>query len=88
MDRQPGCIEQRGYATTERDARDSRQLNVVFTPAGRAFARDVVAVIAELNDEVASRTTPADLVAVDTVLRAILFDESARQRAARLAGPA
>ncbi|HEY3905094.1 MAG TPA: MarR family transcriptional regulator [Streptosporangiaceae bacterium] len=81
-------LEQRGYVTTERDARDSRQLNVVLTPAGGAFARDVVAVIAELNDEVASRTAPADLVAVDTVLRAILFDESARQRAARLPGPA
>jgi hypothetical protein len=64
-----------------------KQRDVVLTPAGRAFARDVVAVIAELNDEVASRTAPADLVAVDTVLRAILFDESARQRAARLPGP-
>ena len=81
-------LEQRGYAVTERDARDSRQLNVVLTPAGRIFARDVVAVIAELNHEVASRTEPADLAAADAVLRAILFDDSARQRASNLPGPA
>jgi DNA-binding MarR family transcriptional regulator len=81
-------LEQRGYVTTERDARDSRQLNVELTPAGRAFARDVLAVIAELNGEVTSRASQADLAAVDNVLRAVLFDESARQRAARLPGPA
>jgi DNA-binding MarR family transcriptional regulator len=81
-------LEQRGYVTTERDAYDSRQLNVGLSPAGRAFAGDVVAVIAELNREVASRADLADLAAVDRVLRAVLFDESARQRAARLPGPA
>ena len=31
-------LEQRGYATTERDSRDTRQRNVTLTPAGRGYA--------------------------------------------------
>ena len=65
-------------------ARD-HQLNVAGLGQAR-LARDVVAVIAELNDGGSRRTTPADLVAVDTKARAVLFDESACQR--RASGPA
>ena len=33
------ALEQRGYATTERDSRDTRQLNVTLTQLGRDYAR-------------------------------------------------
>jgi DNA-binding MarR family transcriptional regulator len=81
-------LEQRGFAATGRDQRDARQLNVTLTPAGRDYARAVVAVIAELNREVVQRTDPAQLAAADAVLRAVMFDDSARQRAERLSRPA
>jgi DNA-binding MarR family transcriptional regulator len=81
------ALEQRGYATTERDSRDTRQLNVTLTPVGRDYARAVIAVTEELNREVARRVSPAQLVAADTVLRAALFDDSARQRASQLPPP-
>jgi DNA-binding MarR family transcriptional regulator len=81
------ALEQRGYATTERDSRDTRQLNVTLTPVGRDYARAVIAVIEELNLEVAGRVSPAQLAAADAVLRAALFDESARQRASQVPPP-
>ena len=80
-------LEQRGYATTERDARDSRQLNVALTPAGRDYARAVIAVTEDLNREIAGRVSPAQLAAADAVLRAALFDDTARQRASQLPPP-
>ncbi len=79
-----GALEQRGYATTERDSRDTRQLNVTLTPLGHDYARAVTAVTEELNREVAGRVSPDQLAAADTVLRAALFDDSARQRASQL----
>ena len=81
------ALEQRGYATTERDSRDTRQLNVTLTPAGRDYGRAVIAVTEELNREVAGRVSPAQLAAADAVLRAALFDDSARQRASQLPPP-
>ena len=78
---------QRGYATTARDSRDTRQLNVTLTELGRDYARAITAVIEELNREVAARVSPADLAAADAVLRAALFDDSARQRASRVPPP-
>jgi DNA-binding MarR family transcriptional regulator len=81
-------LEQRGYVTTERDSRDARQLNVTLTPVGREYARAVIAVTEELNREVAGRVSPAQLAAADAVLRAALFDDSARQRASQLPPPA
>ena len=80
-------LQQRGYATTGRDPHDSRQLNVALTPAGRDYARAVIAVIEELNTEVGQRTDPAQLAAADAVLRAVLFDDSTRQRADWLPHP-
>ncbi|HTZ22487.1 MAG TPA: MarR family winged helix-turn-helix transcriptional regulator [Streptosporangiaceae bacterium] len=80
-------LEQRGYATTERDSRDSRQLNVTLTPVGRDYARAVIAITEELNQEVARRVGPAQLAAADSVLRAALFDDGARQRAGQLPPP-
>ncbi len=81
------ALEQRGYATTERDSRDTRQLNITLTPAGRDYAHAVIAVTEDLNREVARRVSPAQLAAADTVLRAALFDDSARQRASNLPPP-
>jgi DNA-binding MarR family transcriptional regulator len=80
-------LEQRGYATTERDSRDTRQLNVTLTPVGRDYARAIIHVIQQLNREVAERVTPAQLAAADAVLRAALFDDSARQRASLVPRP-
>jgi DNA-binding MarR family transcriptional regulator len=51
-------LEQRGYATTERDSGDTRQLNVTLTQLGRDYARAVTAVVEELNREVAGRVSP------------------------------
>jgi DNA-binding MarR family transcriptional regulator len=82
-----GGLEQRGYATTERDRHDARQLNVTLTTAGRQYALAIVVVINELNREVGRRVSPEQLAAADVVLRAVLFDESARQRAAGLSRP-
>jgi DNA-binding MarR family transcriptional regulator len=81
------ALEQRGYVTTERDSRDTRQLNIALTPAGRDYARAVAAIIEELNREVAGRVAAAELAAADTVLRAALFDDGARQRASHLPPP-
>ena len=80
-------LEQRGYVTTERDSRDTRQLNVTLTRAGRDYARAISAVTMELNREIARRVSPAELAAADTVLRAALFDDAARQRASQLPPP-
>jgi DNA-binding MarR family transcriptional regulator len=80
-------LQQRGYVTIQRDPRDSRQLNVTLTPAGYDYARAVVAVIEELNREVCRLFSPAQLAAADAVLRAAMFDGSARQRASRLPRP-
>lgn len=81
------ALEQRGYVTTERDARDTRQLNVVLTPAGRDYARAVIGVADELNQEIAGRVSPAQLAAADAVLRAALFDDRTRERASHLPPP-
>jgi DNA-binding MarR family transcriptional regulator len=81
------ALQQRGYATTERDARDTRQLNVILTPVGRDYARAVIALTEELNREIAARVSPAQLAAADIVLRAALFDDSARQRASHVPPP-
>lgn len=80
-------LQQRGYATAGRDPADSRQVIITLTPAGREYAQSVAAVIDDLNREVAGRVDPAHLAAADAVLRAVLFDDSTRQRAARLSGP-
>ncbi|MGH3189788.1 MAG: MarR family winged helix-turn-helix transcriptional regulator [Streptosporangiaceae bacterium] len=80
-------LVQRGYATTGRDSRDTRQLNVTLTELGRDYARAITAVIGELNREVAARVSADQLAAADAVLRAALFDDSARQRASRVPPP-
>jgi len=82
-----GGLEQRGFATVQRDPSDARQFNVALTPAGRAFTDAVVAVIEELNRDVAGRADPAQLAAADAVLRLVMFDDSTRQRATRIASP-
>jgi DNA-binding MarR family transcriptional regulator len=81
-------LRQRGYVTIQRDPEDARQFNVTLTPAGQEYASAVVAVIEQLNREVMRRADLAELHAADAVLRAALFDDSTRQRAAWVPPPA
>ncbi len=80
-------LEQRGYASTERDASDGRRVNIVLTPAGQRYAAAVVGVIRALNAELGERVDPAQLAAADAVLRAAIADEPGRRRAERLVRP-
>jgi DNA-binding MarR family transcriptional regulator len=80
-------LRQRGFATTDRDPLDSRQVNVTLTPAGREYARAVAGVIEELNREVAGQVNGGDLAAADRVLRAAMFDRSTQFRAGHLPRP-
>ncbi len=81
------ALERRGFAVTARDEQDSRQVNIVLTPGGEAYARAVVAVIGRLNEDLCQRVDPDQLMAADAVLRAALDDDRSRRRAARLAPP-
>jgi DNA-binding MarR family transcriptional regulator len=80
-------LEQRGYARTERDASDSRVLNVTLTAAGTAYARVITEVIDALNREFCQQADPAQLAAADTVLRAMIASDSALRDAASLIRP-
>ncbi len=70
-------LEQRGFVRTERDAQDSRVLNVILTPDGTAYARALIEVIHALNREFRERVDPADLATADTVLRAVIEADTA-----------
>ena len=78
-------LERRGLAVTARDGQDSRQVNILLTPGGEAYAQAVVTVIDRLDEDLRRRVEPDQLVAADAVLRAVLHDDRSRQRAARLA---
>lgn len=80
-------LERRGLATTARDERDARQINVSLTPAGEAYARAILAIINRLNVDLRRRVDPADLAAADAVLRAVLAGERSRALAAYIPPP-
>ena len=80
-------LEQRKFVRTERDAHDSRVLNVILTPAGQAYARAVIEVIHALNREFSERADPAQLAAADAVLRAAIAGDANLQAAATLIRP-
>jgi DNA-binding MarR family transcriptional regulator len=80
-------LERRGYARTERDTHDSRVLNVVLTAAGAAYAQAVTDVVQALNREFCQRVGPAQLAAADSVLRAVMTDDSALRSAASAIRP-
>jgi DNA-binding MarR family transcriptional regulator len=75
-------LEQRDYARTERDANDSRVLNVVLTAAGTAYAQAITDVIHAFNREFCQRVNPAQLAAAESVLRAVITGDGALQSAA------
>ena len=75
-------LEERGLATIERDSRDSRQLNVVVTPEGEAYAKAVRRVIERLNRNLSRRVDPADLAGADAVLRAVVAEDPTAKRLA------
>jgi DNA-binding MarR family transcriptional regulator len=80
-------LERRGYAQTATAERDARQLEVSLTARGEAFAHAIVAAVEALNARTAARVDAAQLLAADTVLRAVLPDARARSRAERLVPP-
>jgi len=80
-------LVQRDFARTERDAHDSRVLNVVLTAAGTSYAQAVTEVIQALNREFGQRVDPAQLAAADAVLRAVFAGDSALQDAAAAIRP-
>ncbi|MGH2872381.1 MAG: MarR family winged helix-turn-helix transcriptional regulator [Solirubrobacteraceae bacterium] len=80
-------LERRGYATTARDGRDARRLNVSLTAHGESFAVAIVEAIEVLNRALAERVDAASMRSADAVLRASLPNRPARERAARLIPP-
>lgn len=80
-------LEQRDYVRTERDAHDSRVLNVILTPVGVGYARAVIQVIHDLNREFCERADPAQLSAADAVLRVMIASDSALEATASLIKP-
>ena len=77
------ALETRGLASTDRDPADGRQVNVVLTPAGRAYAAAVIAAIDELNADYLARLTPDQIDATDTALRLAIFDDDLKTAADR-----
>lgn len=65
-----GLVE-RGYARVERDSDDARRLNVRLNESGDAYARAVIEVVTELNNDVDARIDAYDLVVVKAVLRTV-----------------
>ena len=80
-------LEQRDYVRTERDAHDSRVLNVILTPVGVAYARAVIQVIHDLNREFCEQADPAQLAAADAVLRVVIASDTALEATASLIKP-
>lgn len=80
-------LEGRGFAEVRRDQTDARQLNVLLTPEGEAYADALGRVIDRLNRAVARRVTAEELIAADVVLRAVLTGQHARTLAAYLPPP-
>ena len=81
-------LEQRGLADAVRDELDARQLNIVLTEAGMAYADAVIAAINRLNRRLARRVSAEQLAAADAVLRAALADQHTRTVAAFVPPPA
>ncbi len=80
-------LKARGFAVMERDAADTRQVNVILTDAGEAYARAVTMMIRQLNRDLARRVNRSDLVSADTVLRAVLSDQHTKNLAESLDPP-
>lgn len=80
-------LERRGFAASQRDPRDARQLNVALTDEGEAYARAITTVVGRMNRALARRVTHDQLAATDVVLRAVLADKHTRALAAYLPPP-
>jgi len=65
-------LQRRGYARLERDAGDLRRITVTLTPAGQAYAEDVIDVINGLNRRLAEHADPADLCAAQRILGVVI----------------
>jgi DNA-binding MarR family transcriptional regulator len=82
-----GGLEQRGYATTERDPRDTRVLRASLSGAGRRYARAIATVVDGLERDLERRVTPQQLAAADAVLRASVAGTPVARRVAAVAPP-
>ncbi|MDA8309643.1 MAG: MarR family transcriptional regulator [Actinomycetota bacterium] len=80
-------LERRGLATTARDSEDARQVNLILTEQGQAYARAIVVVIERLNRDLSMRVRAEELAAAEVVLRAVLTDRHARSVAQHPSGP-
>ena len=80
-------LERRGLATMERDSDDTRQVNVLLTADGEAYAAAVTKVIERLNRNLTRRVDAADLAGADRVLRAVLAGDRAQRVAETIRGP-
>lgn len=80
-------LERRGLANMKRDSDDTRQVNVLLTADGDAYAAAVTKVIERLNRNLSRRVDAADLAGADRVLRAVLSDDRTRRVAENIPGP-
>jgi DNA-binding MarR family transcriptional regulator len=80
-------LERRGFVTLARDREDGRQIKVSLTRRGEDYAKAVTSVIERLNRDLADRVDLSELVAADTVLRAVLTDDHTQRLARYLSDP-
>ena len=66
-----GLVERR-LVTVVRDLDDARRLNVALTAHGESYARSVVRVVHELNDELGDSVTSEQLHAAAAVLQTVV----------------
>lgn len=81
-------LEQRGYATTDRDPHDSRVVRASLTGEGRRYARAIAGVVDGLERDLARRVAPDQLAAADAVLRASVAGTLVARRMATVPPPA
>jgi len=75
-------LERRGYASEARDQEDARSVKVRLTADGERYADAVIALIHNLNRELAERVTSEELAIADAVLRTSISDPDSRSAAA------
>lgn len=77
----------RGHAELAPDPDDGRRTLVCLTARGEEYARAVLGAIDALNEALCSRVSHADLMAADTVLRAVPPTAATRRRLDELVAP-
>jgi MarR family transcriptional regulator, lower aerobic nicotinate degradation pathway regulator len=73
-------LAERGFASLSSDPSDRRRTLVSLTPEGERYARAVASAQRALNIAIRKKVNASDLVAADTVLRAVFPDGVVRRR--------